>query len=118
EAFKPGDSKIAWVNRVISLKLLKEWVYDWGYYGHGNESILSTALNFNTQFSFVPANDNPYMLSYTKDGHSVWVIPMTSTTSKDQSVIGVLVFDTEENKGTFYTDIRGFNHADSAIHTM
>jgi hypothetical protein len=43
---------------------------------------------------------------------------MTSQNSTDHGVIGVLVFETDRNKATFYPGLRGFNHGGSVSQTM
>jgi hypothetical protein len=58
------------------------------------------------------------MLSYTKDEHSIWVVPMTSQLKSDHGVAGVLVFETDKNEATFYPGLRGFNHGGSVTQTM
>jgi hypothetical protein len=62
--------------------------------------------------------DSAIMLSYTKDEENVWVIPMTSLSSADHSVMGLLVYETQENKAKFYPGLHGFNHGGSVSGTM
>jgi len=43
---------------------------------------------------------------------------MTSCNSSDHGVIGVLAFETDQNKAIFYPGLRGFNHGGSVAPTM
>ncbi|MDR3616590.1 MAG: hypothetical protein P4L53_23725 [Candidatus Obscuribacterales bacterium] len=123
-AYAPGDAAIKWVDRVISEDLVKTYAKDWGIYGQaysqsGFWAWASIFFDISGQDTMVPAGGNEgTMLSYTKDDHNVWVVPMTSQNSTDHGVIGVLVFETDRNKATFYPGLRGFNHGGSVIQTM
>ncbi len=123
-AHDQGDPSIKWVDRVVSNDLVREYAKDWGIYGRKDPSWgfgdwFKLALGINKQDTMVPADgDEGTMLSYTKDEHSIWVVPMTSQSSTDHGVIGVLVFETDQNKATFYPGLRGFNHGGSVSQTM
>jgi hypothetical protein len=123
-AYDQGDPAIKWVDRVVSSDLVKTYANDWGVYGqaYSNQSFgnwFKVWIGISKQDTMVPADgDNGLMLSYTKDEHSIWVVPMTSQNSTDHGVIGVLVFETDQNKATFYPSLRGFNHGGSVAQTM
>ncbi len=123
-AYNQGDKAISWVDRVVSDDLVKTYARDWGTFGqpYSNSSFgawLQVKLGFSKQDTMVPDEDTEgLMLSYTKDGHCIWVVPMTSKNSTDETVIGVLVFDTDQNQATYYPGLRGFNVSSSAAQTM
>jgi hypothetical protein len=123
-AYNPGDAAIKWVDRVISADVIKTYAKDWGIYGQAYSQSsfgawLQIAMGFSKQDTKVPADGaEGLMLSYTKDDHNVWVVPMTSQNSTDHGVIGVLVFETDINKAKFYPGLRGFNHGGSVSQTM
>jgi hypothetical protein len=123
-AYEQGDPAIKWVDRVVSSELVKTYAYDWGVYGQAfaNQSFGSWFeiwFGISKQDTMVPADgNNGLMLSYTKEDHNIWVVPMTSQNSTDHGVIGVLVFETDQNKATFYPGLRGFNHGGSVGQTM
>ena len=120
----PGDDKYNWVDRVMSSSLVKQYARDWGIFGQpfSNKSFsnwLQIVLGVSKQDTMVPAEgDEGLMLTYTKKAENIWVIPMTSQNYSNHGVIGVLVFETNRNKATFYPGLRGFNHGGSVSQTM
>ena len=122
--YVPGDQKYAWVDRVMSASLVREYARDWGIYGQPfiNKSFsnwLQIAFGFSRQDTMVPADGaEGLMLTYTKKAENIWVIPMISQNYSNHGVIGVLVFETNRNKATFYPGLRGFNHGGSVAQTM
>jgi hypothetical protein len=122
--YTPGDEKYAWVDRVMSSSLVKEYARDWGIYGQpfSNKSLLNwlqIVFAFSRQDTMVPADGaEGLMLTYTKKAENIWVIPMISQNYSNHGVIGVLVFETNRNKATFYPGLRGFNHGGSVAQTM
>ncbi len=114
------DNKPEWIDRVIADDLVTEWATDWGMYGGdfakatwGNH--WRVVFNIDRTGTMEPAAAH---LNYTKGGHNVWVVEMTSTSEGDHTVIGVLVFEAGKNEGTFYPGIKGFNEPNSAATTM
>lgn len=109
--------KPKWIDRVVADDLVKEWATDWGTYGgeFARKNFWSVAFGINRTGTMKPAD---LELLYTKDEHNVWVVPMTSTNDDDHTVVGVLVFESAENKGTFYPGLKGFNEPASVDDTM
>jgi hypothetical protein len=109
--------KPKWVDRVVADDLVKEWANDWGMYGgqYARENFWNIVFNINRTGTMQAAD---LELAYTKDDHNVWVVPMTSTAEGDHTVVGVLVFETGKNEGTFYPGIKGFNEPSSVDETM
>ncbi len=114
--FEVAD-KPNWVDRIVSDDLVKEWANDWGMYGgeYARANHWNVVFGINRTGTMQVAD---LQLAYTKDEHNVWVVPMTSTNSGDHTVIGVLVFETGKNQGTFYPGIKGFNEPASVDETM
>jgi len=113
----PLADKPKWIDRVVADDLVLEWATDWGMYGgeYARQNFWSVAFGFNKTGTMEPAD---LELAYTKDDHNVWVVPMTSTAEGDHTVVGVLVFETGKNEGTFYPGIKGFNEPESVDETM
>lgn len=112
--------KPKWIDRVVADDLVKEWAADWGMYGgdfckKSSWNFWQVAFGINKTNTMQPADVENL---YTKDEHNVWVVPMTSTNANDHTVVGTLVFESGENKGTFYPGIKGFNEPASADDTM
>ncbi len=121
---KPMAAEIRWADRIMSKTLIRQYATLWGTYGqpYSNSGLwpwFHIATGLKKDDVMVPEEgEDGIMLSYTTGEQNVWVVPMTSLSSKDHAVIGVLVFETQENKATFYPGLSGFNHAGSAITTM
>lgn len=119
-----GAPEIKWVDRVVSSDLIREYAKDWGLYGQAYSQSsfgawLQTFLGLSKQDVMKPADgDEGQLLSYTRDEHSIFIVPMTSGSSTDHGVIGVLAFETDKNKAVFYPGLRGFNHGGSVTQTM
>lgn len=109
--------KPVWLDRVVSDDLVKEYATDWGMYGgeFARQNFWSVFFGVNKTGTMMPTD---HELSYTRDDHNVWVVPMSSTHENDHSIIGVLVFESAENKAKFYPGIKGFNEASSVVETM
>lgn len=123
-AYEQGAPEIKWVDRVVSSDLIREYAKDWGLYGQaysqsGFGAWLQVFLGLSKQDVMAPADgDEGQLLSYTKDEHSIFIVPMTSRGSTDHGVIGVLAFETDKNKAVYYPGLRGFNHGGSVSQTM
>jgi hypothetical protein len=111
------DKQPVWIDRVMPKKLLEEYVENWGKYGgayareHYWSVFFGWAKNGTTQAA-------DWDLNYTTDEHSVWVVPMTSRNSTDNSANGVLVYETGQDSAIFYPGLRGFNAGPSVEQTM
>jgi hypothetical protein len=122
--YSPGDKTYSWVDRVMSASIVKEYARDWGIYGQpfSNRNFLNwlqIVFGLSKQDTMVPADGTEgLMLTYTKKAENIWVIPMISQNLSNHGVIGVLVFETNRNKATFYPGLRGFNHGGSVEQTM
>ncbi len=123
-AHEPGAPEIAWVDRVVSSDLIREYAKNWGRYGQAYSQSsfgawLQVFLGFSNQDVMAPVDGaEGQLLSYTKDAHSIFIVPMTSGGSNDHGVIGLLAFETDKNKAVYYPGLRGFNHGGSVSQTM
>ncbi len=93
QVYKPTDVP-AWVDRVMPASTVTQYLTWWGLYhaapwfnpsGAGQQS---------------PASD-PQLL-YNSVDTPVWLVPVTSSSSNDNSSTGVFLFDTHKNQGFFY----------------
>jgi hypothetical protein len=98
KVYQPQDVPY-WVDRVMPAATVSQYLQWWGLYhaapwfnpsGAGQQS---------------PASD-PQLL-YNNADQPVWLIPMTSSSSNDQSSTGVFLFDTHKNQAQFYPDAAG-----------
>lgn len=106
-----------WIDRTVADDLVKEWATDWGMYGgaYARDNFWHVAFGIDKTGTMKPVD---LELAYTKDAHNVWVVPMSSTNDGDHTVVGMLVFETGKNEGTYYPGIKGFNEPASVVETM
>src|SRR5438128_2067605 len=91
--YKPQDVP-AWVDRVLPADTVTDYLTWWGLY-HAAPWFNPSGMGQQT-----PAND-PTLL-YNNVDQPVWLIPMTSSSTNDQSSTGVFLFDTHKNEAHFY----------------
>ncbi len=84
----------SWVDRVMPADTVTQYLQWWGLY-HA-----APWFNPSGAGQQVPASD-PQLL-YNDIDRPVWLVPMTSSSSNDNSSTGVFLFDTHDNKATFY----------------
>lgn len=84
----------AWVDRVMPADTVTQYLQWWGQY--------HAAPWFNPSGAGQQTPANSPQLLYNNIDHPVWLIPMTSASSNDNSSTGVFLFDTHDNKATFY----------------
>jgi hypothetical protein len=84
----------AWVDRVMPSDTVIEYLQWWGLY--------HAAPWFNPSGAGQQAPASNPQLLYNSIDHPVWLIPMTSSSTNDNSSTGVFLFDTHDNKATFY----------------
>ncbi|MFL5705381.1 MAG: hypothetical protein ACJ8AG_21480 [Ktedonobacteraceae bacterium] len=91
--YKPQDVP-TWVDRVMPADTVSQYLDWWGLY-HAAPWFNPSGMGQQT-----PAGD-PQLL-YNNVDQPVWLIPMTSSSTNDQSSTGVFLFDTHKNEGHFY----------------
>ena len=84
----------AWVDRIMPSNTVTQYLQWWGQY-HAAPWFNPSGAGQQT-----PAS-NPQLL-YNNVDQPVWLIPMTSSSSNDNSSTGVFLFDTHKNAATFY----------------
>ncbi|MBY0359645.1 MAG: hypothetical protein K2W82_16690 [Candidatus Obscuribacterales bacterium] len=120
-SYDPNNAKErtenAWVDRVMSYGLVKEYMTNWGMYqgSFAQNHFWQVFFNVDRTGTLQPGNID---LCYTKAEENVWVIPMTSTKPGSHGVTGLMVYETNRNEATWYPEIQGFNIGSSVIQTM
>src|SRR5579875_569904 len=84
----------SWVDRVMPAATVTQYLTWWGLY-HA-----APWFNPSGMVQQSPASDS--QLLYINIDQPVWLIPMTSSSTNDNSSTGVFLFDTHDNKATFY----------------
>jgi hypothetical protein len=93
KVYQPQDVPY-WVDRVMPAATVSQYLQWWGLY-HAAPWFNPSGAGQQT-----PASD-PQLL-YNNVDQPVWLIPMTSSSSNDQSSTGVFLFDTHKNQAFFY----------------
>lgn len=93
KAYNPQDIP-SWVDRVMPADTVSQYLQWWGLY-HA-----APWFNPSGMGQQAPASD-PELL-YNSVDLPVWLVPMTSSSSNDQSSTGVFLFDTHKNEAFFY----------------
>src|SRR3989440_1705464 len=83
-----------WVDRVMPAQTVTDYLTWWGLY-HAAPWFNPSGMGQQT-----PPND-PELL-YNNVDQPVWLIPMTSSSTNDQSSTGIFLFDTHKNEAHFY----------------
>jgi hypothetical protein len=96
-SYAPQDVP-AWVDRIIPADTVTHYLTWWGEY---SRAPWFNPSGSNQQVPAVDANDQPQLVYDTVD-HPVWLVPMTSSASTDNSSTGIVLFDTRDNRGRFY----------------
>lgn len=99
-SYKPQDVP-AWVDRIIPADTVTEYLTWWGKYI--NAPWFNPAGS-NQQAPAVDQDDPPELI-YNQLGandYPVWLVPMTSSASTDNSSTGIVLYDTRDNTGHFY----------------
>lgn len=99
----------AWVDRVMPSDTVTQYLQWWGLY-HS-----APWFNPSGQGQQQPAS-TPELL-YNKVDEPVWLIPMTSASSNDNSSTGVFLFNTHKNEADFYP-LSGLGIGDNVTKTF
>ena len=98
-----------WVDRVLPADTVTQYLQWWGLY-HSAPWFNPSGLG-----QQAPASD-PELL-YNNVDQPVWLIPMTSSSSNDNSSTGVFLFDTHKNEANFYP-LAGIGIGDNVMKTF
>jgi hypothetical protein len=103
----------AFVDRIIPADTVTQYMTWWGKYAH------APWLNPSGSGQQLPAlgtSGQPQLVYNTAD-LPVWLVPMTSSASSDQSSTGVVLFDTRDMTGHYY-QLAGLGIADNVTKTF
>lgn len=100
-----------WVDRVIPSDIVDQYLTWWGLY-HA-----APWFNPSGAGQQQPASSGPQLV-YNNADQPVWLVPMTSNTSSDNSSTGVFLFDTHKNQAIFYTAAAGLGIGDNVQNTF
>ncbi|GHO92050.1 hypothetical protein KSF_020980 [Reticulibacter mediterranei] len=98
-----------WVDRVMPASTVSQYLQWWGLY-HAAPWFNPSGLGQET-----PASD-PELL-YNRVDQPVWLIPMTSSSSNNNSSTGVFLFNTYKNEADFYP-LAGIGIGDNVVSTF
>ncbi len=98
KAYNPQDVP-GWVDRIMPSDTVTQYLQWWGLY-HAAPWFNPSGLGQQS-----PASD-PELL-YNSGDVPVWLVPMTSSSSSDNSSTGVFLFDTHKNQAYFYPKAAG-----------
>ncbi|GHO52550.1 hypothetical protein [Ktedonobacter robiniae] len=99
----------AWVDRVMPSDTVQQYLSWWGRY--------HAAPWFNPSGAGQQVTAGDPELLYNRVDSPVWLVPMTSSSSSDNSSTGVFLFDTHKNQATFYP-LQGVGIGDNVIKTF
>ncbi len=100
----------SWVDRVIPADAVNQYLTWWGLYAH------APWFNPSGQNQQAPATDTPELV-YNQVNQPVWLEPMTSSASSDNSSTGVILFDTRDMTGRFYP-LTGLGVTNNVVNTF
>ena len=93
KVYKPQDVP-GWIDRVMPSDTVTQYLTWWGLY--------HAAPWFNPSGAGQQSPPSDPQLLYNNVDQPVWLVPMTSSSSNDNSSTGVFLFDTHKNQGVFY----------------
>jgi len=99
-----------WVDRVMPSDTVTQYLAWWGLY--------HAAPWFNPSGAGQQAPVIPPQLLYNEVDQPVWLIPMTSSSTNDNSSTGVFLFDTHKNEAHFYPQAAGVGIGDNVQNTF
>jgi hypothetical protein len=99
-----------WVDRVFPSDTVTQYLTWWGLY--------HAAPWFNPSGAGQQSPVTPPQLLYNNADQPVWLIPMTSSSSNDNSSTGVFLFDTHKNEAHFYPQAAGIGIGSNVQNTF
>lgn len=99
-----------WVDRVMPSATVNQYLTWWGLY-HA-----APWFNPSGAGQQQPAGDP--QLVYNNADQPVWLVAMTSSSSNDSSSTGIFLFDTHQNKATFYPSAGGLGIGSNVQNTF
>lgn len=111
QKYQPGDVP-SWVDRVMPSDTVTQYLQWWGLY---HAAPWFNPSGAGQQKPAIDAN-GPELL-YNNVDQPVWLIPMTSSSSNDNSSTGVFLFNTHKNEADFYP-LAGLGIGDNVTKTF
>lgn len=108
--YRPQDVP-NWVDRVMPSSTVSQYLKWWGLY-HAAPWFNPSGLGQQAPV------DNIQLLYNSVDRQPVWLIPMTSSASSDNSSTGMFLFDTHANRAEFYPKVAGLGIGDNVTKTF
>jgi hypothetical protein len=108
QSYTPSDVP-GWVDRVMPASTVTDYLTWWGKYAN--------APWFNPSGSGQQAPSGDPELVYNDVDQPVWLVPMTSSSSADNSSTGIFLFSTHKNEAHFYP-LRGLGVGDSVTNAF
>ncbi len=112
-----GDIKVytprnvpLWVDRVMPSDTVTQYLTWWGLY--------HAAPWFNPSGAGQQSPVIPPQLLYNNADQPVWLVPMTSSSTNNNSSTGVFLFDTHKNEAHFYPQAAGVGIGDNVQNTF
>jgi len=99
-----------WVDRVMPSDTVTQYLAWWGQY--------HAAPWFNPSGAGQQSPVTPPQLLYNNVDQPVWLIPMTSSSTNNNSSTGVFLFNTHKNEGHFYLQAAGVGIGDNVQNTF
>ncbi|GCE17770.1 MARVEL domain-containing protein [Dictyobacter kobayashii] len=99
-----------WVDRVMPAETVSQYLSWWGLY--------HAAPWFNPSGLGQQSPASAPELLYNNADQPVWLIPMSSASSNDNSSTGVFLFDTHKNEANFYSKSAGLGIGDNVTKTF
>ncbi len=99
-----------WVDRVMPSDTVTQYLSWWGQY--------HAAPWFNPSGAGQQSPVTPPQLLYDNVDQPVWLVPMTSSSTNNNSSTGVFLFDTHKNEAHFYPQAAGVGIGDNVQNTF
>jgi len=109
KSYKPQSVPV-WVDRVFPAETVTQYLQWWGLY--------HAAPWFNPSGLGQQSPASAPELLYNNVDQPVWLTPMTSSSSNDNSSTGVFLFDTHKNEAHFYPKAAGLGIGDNVTKTF
>jgi hypothetical protein len=100
----------SWVDRVMPSDTVTQYLTWWGLY--------NAAPWFNPSGAGQQSPVTPPQLLYNNADQPVWLVPMTSSSTNNNSSTGVFLFDTHKNEAHFYPQAAGVGIGDNVQNTF
>lgn len=112
DPYKPGEQPV-WVDRVMSERLIKQYVGDWLRFGWKKDALETYSILFGGKSDQFAIQDED--LVYNRADRPTAMITVTSNDSTNDAIVAVIAYDTYRNHGVIYEGLKGVQPASHAI---